>query len=37
MGCIRRRGDISGLLELDGWQCGSVLQCFADFALSKAT
>lgn len=36
MGCIRRREDVPSLLEPDSWQCGSILQCFAKFALSKA-
>ena len=35
MGCIRRRGDVQGLLTSDSWKCGSVLQCFAGFALSR--
>ena len=36
MGCIRRRGEIIGLLDSDSWKCGNILQCFADFALSPA-
>lgn len=36
MGCCRRSDDtLSSMLELDSWKRGSVLQCFADFALSK--
>ena len=35
MGCIRRRGEITDLLDWDSWKCGNILQCFAQFALSK--
>lgn len=37
MGCIHRRGEIIDLLDWDSWKCGNILQCFAQFALSKAT
>ena len=35
MGCIHRREDLERVLEPGSWQRGSVLQCFAQFALSK--